>query len=244
MTSRTSPSGRREARRARKGSAREVERIDPAERRRQFLDAAVTVIRRDGPGASMEAIAREAGVTKPILYRHFGDRDGLVVALGEEWAAELTANLFGALDVVDERPPREAVAGAIDAYIRLIDRDPELYRFLTNRFLNSRVGPAAPGDPRGGEAGPAASLIDGIGRNVAITLGEQMRAAGADSGAAEPWALGIVGLVHSAGDWWVQRRTLPRERLVAYLVDLVWDGMGRTLSAPAGDGEGPAGQDG
>ena len=52
-------------------------------RREAFLEAAVTVIRRDGAGASMETMAREAGVTKPILYRVFGDREGLLLALGE-----------------------------------------------------------------------------------------------------------------------------------------------------------------
>src|SRR5512135_2304476 len=54
-------------------------------RRRQLLAAADRVVRRRGPDASMDEIAAEAGVTKPILYRHFGDKDGLYAALTERY---------------------------------------------------------------------------------------------------------------------------------------------------------------
>ena len=52
-------------------------------RRRELLEAADRVVLRDGPGASMNAIAAEAGITKPILYRHFGDKGGLYAALAK-----------------------------------------------------------------------------------------------------------------------------------------------------------------
>ena len=52
--------------------------------------------------------------------------------------------------------------------------------------------------------------------------------AGRDTGAAVPWAYGIVGLVHQAGDWWVDDQTMSRERFLAYLVDLLWDGLAGT----------------
>jgi hypothetical protein len=68
-------------------------------------------------------------------------------------------------------------------------------------------------------------FMDQVGRRVAVVMGEQLRAAGQDSGGAEPFAHGIVGMVHAAGDWWVERRTMPRERLVEYLADLLWHGL-------------------
>ena len=71
---------RREKPRRRRDLEADAARRDA--RREEFLAAAITVIRREGAGASMEAIAREAGVTKPILYRVFGDREGLLIALG------------------------------------------------------------------------------------------------------------------------------------------------------------------
>ena len=56
-------------------------RRDPDERRAELLGAAERAIRRIGPHASMDEIAAEAGITKPILYSHFGDKAGLVTAL-------------------------------------------------------------------------------------------------------------------------------------------------------------------
>lgn len=196
-------------------------RSSSPERREEFLDAAVVAIRRDGPNVSMEALAGEAGVTKPILYRVFGARDGLLLALGERFAAELAETLREPLSGGGvDRDARDVLRSTIDAYVALIDRDPELYRFLTERLAS------APDRPITG-------LIDEVARNVAVVMGERLRAVGADSGAAEPWAYGIVGMVHMAGDWWVNRRTMSREHLVGYLVALLWDGLASV--APAGD---------
>jgi hypothetical protein len=58
-----------------------------------------------------------------------------------------------------------------------------------------------------------------------VVLGEELRDAGKDSGAAEPLAHGIVGMVHAAGDWWLERRNMTRARLVAYLTEFVWHGL-------------------
>jgi AcrR family transcriptional regulator len=183
------------------------------ERRDAFLDAAVAAIQRHGPKVSMEAIAREAGVTKPIVYRLFGDRDGLLQALGERLAAEINANIGRALDRAPDDDPKAMLRTAIASYVELIDTETDVYRFVTEQ-----IG-SAPGRTITG-------LAAEIARPVAVVLGEELRRAGADSGAAEPWAFGIVGMVHLSGDWWVGNRTLPREQLVTYLVDLLWDGFG------------------
>ncbi len=183
------------------------------ERREAFLDAAATAIRREGPKVSMETIAREAGVTKPIVYRLFGDRDGLLQALGERLAREVNANVAAALDRAPGDDPKAMLRAAIASYVELIDTETDVYR-----FVSEQIGTGAGATLTG--------LAAEIARSVAVVLGEELRRAGADSGAAEPWAFGIVGMVHLSGDWWVRNRTLPRERLVTYLVDLLWDGFG------------------
>ena len=202
-------------------------RMRREERRASIIEAAKVAIGRDGPGVSMEAIAREAGVTKPILYRVFGDRDGLVEALAQEFGDELTDGLDAALalvgDVQDPNAgntiqPREVVVAAVDSYVRLIDQDPNLYRFITDRLADTHP--------------TAEALIERLARKVALTLGDALRAIGGDSGAAEPWAYGLIGMTHTAGDWWVTRRTIPREQLVEYLVALTWDGMAARLGLP------------
>jgi hypothetical protein len=65
-------------------------------------------------------------------------------------------------------------------------------------------------------------------------VGEQLRSAGRDSGGAEPIAHGIVGMVHSAADWWLDHQTMPRRRLVEYLADLLWSGTAAFVNTDMG----------
>src|SRR5437870_2004883 len=84
---------RREAERAARHASRDRRHTDRsaqrADRREALLTAAIGGIRKHGPSASMDALAAEAGITKPILYRHFGDRAGLVKAIAERFADSL-----------------------------------------------------------------------------------------------------------------------------------------------------------
>ena len=171
----------------------------------------------------MEQIAAEAGVTKPIVYRHFGDRDGLLDAMAERFETEVTTELRAALS--REAGPKELLVAGIDAYLAIVERDPNVYQVLVRRAVS---------DPRGGPQ----AVIRRVAQQVALVIGEQMRNLGLDSGAAEPWAFGLVGMVHAAGDWWLERPTMPRARLVEYLVALLWDGMSGVVGASAGREEG------
>ena len=180
------------------------------ERRQQLLDAAVSAIRDLGAGASMEQLAAQGGVTKPILYRHFGDRDGLVAAIGERYGALLLGRIGSTLEA---DAPEELLWKTIDGYLAFLEADPELYTFLMRQ-----TGPA--------DSDQAISaLIDVIGRQVAIVIGDQLRSQGLDAGGAEPMAFGIVGMVHSAGDWWIRNRTMSRQALTTYLAGLLWQGF-------------------
>jgi AcrR family transcriptional regulator len=191
-----------------------------AARRDQLLDDAMAAIRETGAGATMEQLARRGGVTKPILYRHFGDRDGLITTIAERFAGDLLGSVESALE--NPLAPRDLLATTIDAYLAFIEREPALYRFV----LQQTIGP--------GGLVNISPLIDRIARRVAVVLGEQLRLMGLDSGAAVPWSFGIVGMVHQAGDWWLEDRTLPRPRLTEYLTGLLWDGLAGTASEPEG----------
>lgn len=184
-----------------------------AARRGELIEAAIRVIRREGPGASMDQMAAEAGVTKPILYRHFHDRAGLVAAIGEHSFALVSAALDGALHA--EATPRDLVASTIDAYLRFIESDPAVYRFLVNRAVPETSDPMA----------VLGDYVSRTARRVAPVLGEGLRAAGLHPAAAEPWAFGIVGMVHAAGDWWLESATMSRIELCDHLTSLVVDGL-------------------
>jgi AcrR family transcriptional regulator len=189
-------------------SERDARRL---ERREGLLTAAIETIRRDGPAVSMETIATAAGVTKPIVYRHFGDRSGLVSALATRFSDDLLAELQSSLSRNAE--PRELLVGTIDAYLAFVERDPNVYRFVVQQVATAE------------SAAELTGFVRRVAHEVALVLGERLRADGHDSGAAEPWAFGLVGMVHLAGDWWVDNRTMPRARLVEYLTALVWDGL-------------------
>ena len=84
-------------------------RRDRDERRAELLDAAERAIRRVGPKASMDEIAAEAGITKPILYSHFGDKAGLVTARAERVATQLNETILRELATPASSEPREVV---------------------------------------------------------------------------------------------------------------------------------------
>lgn len=199
-------------------------------RRQTMIDAAVTAIHRYGTNIGMEDIAAEAGVSKPVLYRHFADQADLYVAVGQHAAEALLVALTPELD--NEREPREHVAAVIDAYLRYIESEPELYRFVIRRSFAG--GPV--------ENDPVADYSSLIANRLTRVFGEKLREAGLDSGGAEPWARGIVGMVQSAGDWWLDRRSMSRESLTEYLTTLLWDGFSGIVATgvrPADGGTGP-----
>src|SRR6201991_5290331 len=99
-----------------------------ARRRKELLEAADRVVLRDGPQASMNAIAAEAGITKPILYRHFGDKAGLYQALAVRHTDALLDSLRAALDAPAER--RRRVEATLDTSLAAIEARPQVYRFL------------------------------------------------------------------------------------------------------------------
>jgi AcrR family transcriptional regulator len=179
------------------------------QRRQQLLEAAVEAIRTIGPSASMEQLAAQGGVTKPILYRHFGDREGLGRAIGEHYATVLLGRLAEPLESTE---PRELLRRTVDAYLEFLEDEPHLYTFLTS-------GGARP------DLEDAGAIVQAVARLVAVRIGDQMRALGLDAGGAEPYAYGVVGMVHQAGDWWIRHRTMSREALTGYLTRLLWSGF-------------------
>lgn len=184
---------------------------DPDRRRAELLDAAAAAVRRVGPDARMEDLAAEAGVTKPVLYHHFGDRAGLVAALADRFSADLagrlTAAIAGAADV------QTATRAAIGAFVDAVDEDPQLYRLVTTS--GNLLEPGLVHQP----------LVKEVAARIAQLLGSALRQADADSGPAEAWGYGVLGLVFAATEWWLDRRTMAKADLVDYLCDLLWEGL-------------------
>jgi AcrR family transcriptional regulator len=198
---------------------RNTERARQRRRRREeLLDVADRVIQERGTGVSMDEIASEAGITKPVLYRHFGDKDGLYEALTRRYVDDLTDALQPAV-AADE--PRTRLAAAIDAYLSYVEREPERYRFLLHAGEQPRTAPIVAEFRRRHIA------------NCAFTSVGNLQRAGLDPGFAEPWAQCVNGMVRAAGSSWLEARSLPRALLVQYLTTILWDGYGALRRGPA-----------
>jgi AcrR family transcriptional regulator len=188
-----------------------------AERRAEMVRAAIEAVRTHGAGVSVAEIAAAAGITKPVLYRHFADRADLQRAVGQEAARMLLGRMAPELDPT--REPGQLIRGVIDAFLAGIEDEPQLWRFVVHHPIEREAGAEIVEDAR-----------EQIARMLATIIGERMRALGLDSGGAEAWAHGLVGMVHSAGDWWLERRTMSRTALTDYLTTLIWGGMSGVLA--------------
>jgi AcrR family transcriptional regulator len=180
-----------------------------AQRREEFVAAALRLLAAQGPELPMDAVAAEAGVTKPVLYRYFADKAALVEALGEFSSALLLERVLPAIG--GDGPALSRVRDGVDAYFSVIDEYPNLY------WLLARQG--ADGSP-GGD--PVHRNKEFIATSLSAVIDDYLRAYGLDSEAAEPWGHGLTGLVQSAGEWWMSRRSMSRANVVEYVTRLIW----------------------
>jgi AcrR family transcriptional regulator len=107
-------------------------RMKGGERREQLLDATKEIVDRSGFHAvSIEAVAREAGITRPIVYGHFQDLAGLLEALVEREGERALAQL-GAFLPTDLRAgdPRELLLAALSGYLQAAQADPATWRLV------------------------------------------------------------------------------------------------------------------
>ncbi|WP_372672219.1 TetR/AcrR family transcriptional regulator [Amycolatopsis kentuckyensis] len=186
-------------------------------RRKEFVEAALRALDTHGPDLGMEDVAAEAGVTKPVLYRHFDDKADLYVALGQRGTEILFERLIPAINA--ELAPVPRIRMALDAFFTVIEEHPNLYRLLAHGRPEKPVSSDVVAEDK-----------ELIATALTALLGDYMRMFNMDSGAAEPWAHGIVGMVQNTGEWWLDRRSMGRDAVVEYLTQIIWaaiDGLTR-----------------
>lgn len=192
-------------------------RVDPAARREELLDACVEAIRKHGPDASMAELAEAAGVSRPILYDHFGDRAGIASALVARYAAELVPTITAMF--TEPVPLREAIAKGIDEFCTFVEREPEVFRFMFE--ASDKAGPDA--------------MNATLGHMFAASFSASLFAVGRDPAMGDVWGHALPGAVFAAVEWWASTRAMPRKTLVGHLTSLVADAFeasGVTRLAP------------
>lgn len=183
-------------------------RVGRAERERQILDAAVAVFSERGfQNASMEVVAERVGVTKPVLYTHFGSKDGLLLACIARARAELLEVTTAAAAAAEG--PEDMLRQGTKAFFDYLERHEPAWTLL---YSESTVA---------GEAleGIRAQQTDFIAALLAA------QAPGTDPQRLAGWAQVIVGACERLAIWRGQARIVTSEQATEYLMDLAWTGL-------------------
>lgn len=177
-----------------------------------LLAAAEKLIRGKGPSVSLQAIAAEAGVTKPSLYRGVGDRDALVNALAERLAARMAESVSQL--VAQASAPREGLRNLVAGYLDLAAREKHLYLFVT--------AGGAPED----RVQQSLLLADGAASQFAEPIAAYRAAQGADAAVSTVWSYGLLGALHFVTLWWLRDQESDVDLVIDQVTSLLWSGMG------------------
>ncbi len=175
-------------------------------RRTELIEAAIDAVRRYGAAVGIDQIASVARTSKPVIYRYFTDRTELYRAVGQRVAQDMLRDLSEAVRAVAD--PRTRLHAGIDAYLRILERSPDLYRFVV-----------------GGADGVGGDFSASVAELLTAELAAVLRAAGLDPARAEPWGVATVGFLRAAGQWWLSHRdAMTRPELADYLSGVLWNG--------------------
>ncbi len=215
-----STAARREPRRP-----RERVRMSGQQRREQLLDVGRRLFAEKGfEAVSVEEIAAKAGVSKPVVYEHFGGKEGLYAVVVDREMGYLLGAITEALSPADpaDRPsPRLLLERAGFALFDYIDRYPDGFRILVRDTPTVREGDDGPG----GFHGTFAGLLVDVAARVDDLLAGQFKAHRLNAKWAPLYSQMLVGMVAQAGQWWLDVRKPKKEEVVAHLVNLAWNGL-------------------
>ncbi|KFI53868.1 TetR/AcrR family transcriptional regulator [Bifidobacterium callitrichos] len=168
---------------------------------------------------SVEEIASHAKVSKPIVYEHFGGKEGLYAVIVDREMQALTSTLTAALDDPTMHPRRIVERTAL-ALLTYIEENAEGFQVL------SRDSPST--DP----SGSFSSLLGDISLRVEDLLTAAFKRQKLSPKGVPYYAQMLVGMTVFTGQYWADRPKVSKEQLAAYIVDLAWHGLSRLDSKP------------
>jgi AcrR family transcriptional regulator len=187
-------------------------RMTGAQRRQQLLDIGRELFGQKGfEATSIEEIAARADVSKPVVYEHFGGKEGLYAVVVDREMQLLLDRFTSALS--EPGRPRDLLERAALVLLDYIEDDTEGFRVLT------RDAPVTSG------AGSFSSLIGEVARKVEHLLGRQFDSRGYDPQLAELYSQALVGMVALVGQWWLDTRSPGKQEVAAHLVNLAYNGL-------------------
>jgi AcrR family transcriptional regulator len=189
------------------------------ERREQLLDIGRRLFAERGlDGTSIEEIAARADVSKPVVYEHFGGKEGLYAVVVDREVERFIAMATRLLAGEDNHTEKFEVAAV--ELLRYIQDNSDGFRILV-RDSNPSSG-----------SGTFASLISDIASQVEYILGDVLKERGYDPKLAPLYAQMLVGMVAFTGQWWLDARKPELEEVAAHLVNLAWNGLSQLDPKP------------
>jgi AcrR family transcriptional regulator len=194
-------------------------RMTGRERREQLLDVGRALFAEKGfEATSIEEIAARAGVSKPVVYEHFGGKEGLYAVVVDREMSDLLERLTSALSAGH---PRKLVEQAALALLTYIEEETDGFRIL------SRDSPVV-----GSSGGTFSSLLNDIASQVEHILSREFESRKISTKLAPMYAQMLVGMVALTGQWWLEERKPKREVVAAHLVNLGWNGLAHLEPEP------------
>jgi AcrR family transcriptional regulator len=195
-------------------------RLSAEERRGTILESALAVFSARGyHNASIDDIAREAGISKALIYEHFSSKLELYTNLLQDHADELFARLAGA--VAETQSGEARLATGLAAFFSFVEERRDAWRILFREAAEPEVAAvldrivaevtAVVATLIAEDPGARSRVESQADRDQAIQLLAQM----------------LVGAIQTVANWWADHREVPPERLLEIAMDFAWVGLER-----------------
>jgi AcrR family transcriptional regulator len=193
-------------------TARPRTRMTGVQRRLQLMDISRQLFSSRGvDGTTIEEIARSAGVSKPIVYEHFGSKEALYMEVVTNEYRELLARITESLS--GEDTSRVLLEKAALAILTYIEDNTAGFRIL--------VRDAPPSEP----GGTYATLLSKVTEQVEEILADEFAQRGFSSEDSSIYAQMLVGMVAMTAQWWLDARVPDKRTVAAHVVNLAWYGL-------------------
>ncbi|MCI1650452.1 TetR/AcrR family transcriptional regulator [Bifidobacterium tibiigranuli] len=190
------------------------------QRREQLLMIGRSLFAAKGfEAVSVEEIAASAKVSKPIVYEHFGGKEGLYAVVVDREMRALNDALTKAL-ADPQQHPRQLVERTALALLTYIEENTEGFQVLV------RDSPST--DP----AGSFNSLLGDVSMRVEEILDESFKNQHLPAKGVPYYAQMLVGMTVFTGQYWANQRKIGKEQLAAHIVNLAWYGLSRLEAKP------------
>lgn len=188
------------------------------QRREQLIAVGRTLFAERGfDGASVEEVAARAGVTKPVVYEHFGGKEGLYAVVVDREMQRLEEVITQALS---HGRSRARIEQAVIALLTYVEEETDAFQILVRDMM--------PGKGR-----TYSTLLNDAVVKVTEILSGALERSGLDTTHAVLQGQALVGMVASTAQWWLEEREYSKEEVATHIVNLCWNGLGGLEAQPA-----------